>query len=931
MPIEIDDIAGADGSDPKESRRLAKFWLDQIDLIHDNSDYKRFVKRGESIEKRYRDERTRGEEDGQRHYNSLWANVEILFPALYGKVPLPVAERRFRDKDPTGRGAAQMLERALRNEIEVNGFDEALQNAVKDYLLAGRGTIWVRYEPQIEAGISLPPESETDMRDAEGSITGQGSTDVDEEDDTEGETEDSPEEEKLEETGDRIVRESTPIDYVQWQDFYIFPMRARVWAEVTAVGKRVYMSRDQMKRRFGNSVGKAIPLRRDERDQRALNTSQIPSDADKGAVIEIWSRDDAQVFWVAEGYEYLCDRKDDPLKLEYFYPCPKPIFANSTTNTLLPVADYIQYQDQAVQIDELTQRISMLSKACKVAGVYNSAADGIKRLFDESVENELIPVDDWAAFADKGGVEGNVSFIPLKEIMGVLNELVMVKDKQVLEMDRLTGITDIMKGTTDARETLGGQRLKTNSAGTRLQRRQNEVARFARDTVRIMADIMAQHFSPQSLIDVSGALYEEGLGPDDMPDLSSLQQQGQGVGAPGTSPPSAAPMAPPGGPQSPPARPPGVMPPPQGMPPPGAPPMAPPGPPVGGPTPPGMPPRPPMAPPGQNVVPFRPPGPLTTPPPGGMPGQMGMPPAPPPIPPELQAKLKALERIAKAIDLIRNEKLRGFRVDIEVDSTIYGDYADERAERTQFLTAVTTFLTQAGALTLQMPQIAPLMGKMLQFGVRGFKVGRDLEVAVEDFCDEAQVLAKKKAAQPPPPNPQLITAQASMLKAQSSSKQLDQKTAQDAQKAQADIQSAQIDAKSEEQQAQAEVARQQLENKGEQDNQQMEMMKSMLDIKLKEREAQIDAQMKEREYQMELKMKQMEMMFKQHEMTQKTAQSQQEHSLGLQQQQREHAMAAQHQEKQFAMDSEHQKQSHAIDLQRQQKQAAQPMAKPTQK
>ena len=46
-------------------------------------------------------------------------------------------------------------------------------------------------------------------------------------------------------------------------------------------------------------------------------------------------------------------------------------------------------------------------------------------------------------------------------------------------MDRLTGITDIMRGTTDARETLGGQRLKSNSAGTRLQRRQNEAARLS--------------------------------------------------------------------------------------------------------------------------------------------------------------------------------------------------------------------------------------------------------------------------------------------------------------------------------------------------------------------------------------------------------------------------------------------------------------------
>jgi multidrug efflux pump subunit AcrA (membrane-fusion protein) len=47
-------------------------------------------------------------------------------------------------------------------------------------------------------------------------------------------------------------------------------------------------------------------------------------------------------------------------------------------------------------------------------------------------------------------------------------------------------------------------------------------------------------------------------------------------------------------------------------------------------------------------------------------------PPPPPIPPEVLAKIEAVKRIGAAIQLLRDEKLRGFRVDIEVDSTIYG-------------------------------------------------------------------------------------------------------------------------------------------------------------------------------------------------------------------------------------------------------------------
>ena len=77
---------------------------------------------------------------------------------------------------------------------------------------------------------------------------------------------------------------------------------------------------------------------------------------------------------------------------------------------------------------------------------------------------------------------------------------------------------------------------------------------MARDTVRIMADIMCQDSLPQTLIEAFGCPYEEGLGPDDMPDLSAMQPPvpqappigGQAGGQLGAKPPMpGAPPAPP--------------------------------------------------------------------------------------------------------------------------------------------------------------------------------------------------------------------------------------------------------------------------------------------------------------------------------------------------------------------------------------------------
>ena len=416
MAIELDELAGPDGGD--EGRRLAKYWLDQIATVTDNTQVKRHIERGELIIKRYRDERSRvSNETGARRYGSLWSNVAIMKPALYGNVPIPIAERRFRDRDPAARGAASILERTLRNEIEICGFDEALSQAVSDYLLPGTGVVWVRYEPQIAEGVSLPVESQTDMRDSQGNISSAGDqgggNDNDDDDETqtsltprgrvrphvndqdktdEEKPEDQKEEEteKLEETDDRVVRESTPVDYIPWNDFFTFPVRARIWKEVTAVGKRVYLSRDQLIKRFGKKVGKAVAMQRDTRGEKHQNTSMQAADQDKGEVYEIWNRDDQTVYWVAMGYDYLCDRKDDPLNLEKFFPVPRPIYANPTNNTLVPVPDYIQYEDQAIQIDELTQRIAMLTKAAKITGVYNAAAKDIQRMFGQPLPRKAV-------------------------------------------------------------------------------------------------------------------------------------------------------------------------------------------------------------------------------------------------------------------------------------------------------------------------------------------------------------------------------------------------------------------------------------------------------------------------------------------------------------------------------------------------------------
>ena len=86
--------------------------------------------------------------------------------------------------------------------------------------------------------------------------------------------------------------------------------------------------------------------------------------------------------------------------------------------------------------------------------------------------------------------------------------------------------------------------------------------------------------------------------------------------------------------------------------------------------------------------------------------------------------------IMKAIGLLRSDKLRGFRIDIETDSTINDTAQEEKAERVEFLQALSSFVEKALQAAQANPDLIPLLGKSILFTVRGFRVGRDLESTI---------------------------------------------------------------------------------------------------------------------------------------------------------------------------------------------------------
>ena len=652
--------------------------------------YKRWESRVDRIVKKYKDD-SRYDRNPNARFNILWSNVQTIQPAIFARLPRPDVSRRFRDNDPIGRVASMMLERALEFEIEHYGdYKSAMNNAVLDRLLGGRGVAWVRYEPHIVGEEDGEPDDGLEVT----------------EDSDEAETLDATETESQE----RIEYECCPVDYVHWRDFG--HTIARTWEEVTAVWRRVYMNRSALVERFGEEMGYKIPLDTKPDD---LKQSYKSDDGVYEAVIyEVWDKETGKVLWISKSLGKIVDERDDPLGLENFWPCPKPLYATLTTDSLEPIPDFTIYQDQARELDTLCDRIDGLINALKVRGVYDASASELQRLFSEGENNTMIPVSNWMAFAEKQGMKGAIDLVDLAPFATALLSCYQAMEQVKGQIYELMGIADIQRGQSDPNETLGAQIIKSNNASGRLKTQQHAVVDFATSLLSIKAQIICNHFTDDTLVKISGAMQ-----------LSDEDKQ----------------------------------------------------------------------------------------------------------------------LIPQAIELLRNEASKNFRIEVTSDSMIYQDEQQEKQDRMQFLQAVGGFFQQAVPLVQSQPELAPMAIEMLKFGVTAFKAGKQLEGIIDETADKLRQQAKQAEGQPKPPTPEMQKMQMTMQIEQA---KMQATQASDAAKSQAEAQKLQMEAQFEQQKLQAQM---QLEKA----KQEYQAQENQLKFQLETQRNQADADM-------QLKIAQMKMM-----------------------------------------------------------------------
>lgn len=701
MTIDSDPSAGAEPANKTTANTmsdfgpvgspaaLAAYWKEEIKASNKDPLRAKWVERAARIVKRYRDDRGNdgGIADHQKRYNIFWSNVQTIMPAMYGKRPEPCVVRRYLDPDSVARVAAIILERTLCFQMDSQTrFFDSMRSALQDRLVPGIGTVWVRYQE----GQKSPTNTVTN--DYYAKLTG----------------------------------EMAEVDYVYWEDFGF--VSARTWEEVPAVWRIVNMNREQLIKRFGQKIGEACPLDHiPARHKTSGGGSTTETDEPKAQVFkqaqvyEIWDKRTSKVIWLNLGMDVPLDVKPDPVKFPGFFPCPKPLFATNTTGNLIPIPDFALYQDQANELDNITQRLHMLTKALKVVGVYDQGQAAVSRMLTEGVENQLIPVDTWAAFAEKGGLKGTVEFLPIEQVILVVEKLYEIRSRLIEDIYQITGISDIVRGASNPGDTATAQKIKAQYASVRLDDMKSQMGTFVTDTLRLMGWIVTEFF-PEDVIIAQSAIMQS-------PDGIAAIEEAKAALAPPPGPPGAPPGAP--SPPGPPALPPGA----------------------GASPPPGPPPGPPPMQMGAQMMP--PPGGMQM---GGMPGAGGPPPngGMPPMPPGAFGPLPmnmpppaptAVGIVKQAIDMLKKGKDVDFRIEIIAESMVAANYADEQKERTAFITSTSTFMQQALPMLKGSPELAPLVEAMMMFGVRSFKAGRDLEGVI------GSTLTKFASKPPPPPPP----------------------------------------------------------------------------------------------------------------------------------------------------------------------------------
>ncbi len=423
-----------------------KKWLKEITTARKREE--NYVKDGERIVKIYE-----ADDERENQFNILFSNTETLSPALYSTVPVPVVRRRFKDEDPVALAGAETLKRCIQSlldtgDAEYATFDELLRAATLDALVPGRGV--TRFEYHAE-----PDESGNYY--------------------------------------ECVVGKEVP-----WDRF--IHGYGKTWKQVSWIAYEHRMTKDDIVEEFGKEVAAQVEFKKSDSGTEQSGGLQITDKESKGTelttIYELWDKTKRQVHFFAD----CADQKgiksvEDPLRLSGFFNCPRPLSFTNRVSGMVPIAPYKMYEDQAKELNNVTARIQGIIKMMKVRGVYDATLDSLQKMLTAE-EGTMEPIENAAALygQNASGLDAAFWLMPIDKLVPVIQQLYTQRQQVKQVIYEITGISDILRGSSAASETATAQNIKNQWGTLRLKNLQREVARYAREAMRLIGEVAAEHF-----------------------------------------------------------------------------------------------------------------------------------------------------------------------------------------------------------------------------------------------------------------------------------------------------------------------------------------------------------------------------------------------------------------------------------------------------
>lgn len=513
-------------------RDTGRTWLERIKAAE--ADEKRFLDDAAVATAVYRGKgapKTDGSSDtAPFDFNILFSNVETIVPAVINSAPAPDIRRRFGADDPAARDFAQLLERAISVQIDDSRLQSELEAMAQDGFLAGRGVVRLRFMSDFVGGETSDDEL-TKIAEADDDAGAQGadgggahgggagnsdgigqangaraggagvpangggsSNGIDNGIDgaaygaaqnagsgaRDGAGNGVTEGAGVGETAnERIVFEA-----VSWRDYR--HGKAKRWDQRPWEAFRHSIANDDYDRFVDGAL---VALQADDSGEK--------DDSDH-EVWEVWDRKSRTVLFIGAGDGKVLKQVADPLGWSGFFPTATPVQPIEVNGNLEPVNPFSIYRRLADELDTTTKRIRIITRQLKVKGWYGVSATDVQAVL-EADDNEFVPIADAEVWAKNGGLQAAVLFWPVERLIVVLSQLYGLRDQTKQAIYEITGISDIVRGASNAAETYGAQQIKSQWGSLRIHKMQRMIERASRDLFVMMAEVIPAKFSPQTL------------------------------------------------------------------------------------------------------------------------------------------------------------------------------------------------------------------------------------------------------------------------------------------------------------------------------------------------------------------------------------------------------------------------------------------------